>query len=198
MNPRQADSLAGASRQRGAVLIVSLVILVVLTLLGLNSMQTATLEERMSGHQRDRATALAAAELGVSEAEGWLHGQDLRGSIPEPKSGCGQQACDIYKRDQIDFLAKDDAWWSGHARTYTGPRGQAGTSPEYYLDSDRELMIRGRLNTEGNSVQETRVDYYRITARGQGAAQELVGDQAVRPSRVVLQTTYAIPKYGLK
>ena len=153
----------------------------------------------MSGYQRDRATALAAAELGVSEAEGWLHGKDLHSSIPEPKSGCGQVPCDLYKFDPtLDFLGKDDSWWQTHAKTYTGPRGQSGAQPEYHIDFDHEFVIRGRLNTEGNSVQETHVDYYRISARGQGAMQEKVGNDARRSSRVVLQTTYAIPKYGLK
>ena len=205
--PHTADSVlhchllfrAGRSRQEGAVLIVSLVILVVLTLLGLNAMQTATLEERMSGYQRDRATAFAAAELGVSEAERWLHGKDLHRSVPEPQPGCGQVPCDLYRLDPtLDFLGKDDRWWRAHAHTYAGPRGQSGARPEYHIDFGQDLAIRGRLNTEGNSVQETHVDYYRITARGQGAMQQKVGKEVRRSSQVVLQTTYAVPEYGLK
>ena len=54
--------------QRGAVLIVSLLFLVVLTMLGITAMTTTTFEERMAGNARDAAIAHQAAEAAAREA----------------------------------------------------------------------------------------------------------------------------------
>lgn len=56
-------------RQNGFVLFITLVFLVILTILGLSSMQGATLEERLSGNLRDRNIAMQAAELALRDAE---------------------------------------------------------------------------------------------------------------------------------
>lgn len=57
------------NNERGAALIVALVILVALTLVGVTSMQTTTLQERMSGNVRDRNVAFQAAESALRNAE---------------------------------------------------------------------------------------------------------------------------------
>lgn len=59
-------------RQRGAVLVVTLVMLVMALMLGLSSFQSARLEESMAGNQRASVSALMAAEYGVSELIGDL------------------------------------------------------------------------------------------------------------------------------
>ncbi|WP_355661986.1 PilX N-terminal domain-containing pilus assembly protein [Halomonas salifodinae] len=56
----------GKHDQRGAALIVSMVLLVVALLLGLSSFQTSRMEESMAGNHRAAANALMAAEYGAS------------------------------------------------------------------------------------------------------------------------------------
>lgn len=56
-------------RERGAVLIVSLVLLAVMLVLGLASMRLVVNEERMAGQTYDRALAFQAAEAALREAE---------------------------------------------------------------------------------------------------------------------------------
>ena len=56
-------------RQRGIALIASMLILIIITLLGLSSMRSAGLQERMSGNQYDRNVVLEAAEAALREAE---------------------------------------------------------------------------------------------------------------------------------
>ncbi|MDH3513269.1 MAG: PilX N-terminal domain-containing pilus assembly protein [Gammaproteobacteria bacterium] len=58
---------AGAS-QRGTALIMSMVILMILTILGITAMGTASLEEKMSGNTQEATRAFQAAESGLSEA----------------------------------------------------------------------------------------------------------------------------------
>jgi Tfp pilus assembly protein PilX len=56
-------------RQRGAVLFVGLVFLVVLTALGLTAIRVSTQQERMTGNFRDRSLASESAESAMREAE---------------------------------------------------------------------------------------------------------------------------------
>ena len=58
--------------QRGFVLIVALVLLLVLTVLGLAAAQSTSLEERMAGNARNRDMAFQAAEAGLRAAESCL------------------------------------------------------------------------------------------------------------------------------
>lgn len=65
------------SAQRGAILIVTLVMLLLLTLLALGSMRGTTLEERMAGNLRDESQAFQAAEMGQRVAEAWVTNASL-------------------------------------------------------------------------------------------------------------------------
>ena len=55
--------------QRGVILVVSLMFLIILTLIGISAMNTTTFEEKMSGSSRDWNVALAAAEAAIRDAE---------------------------------------------------------------------------------------------------------------------------------
>lgn len=57
------------ARQTGAVLIVSLLLLLVMTLIGVTAMRTTALEERMAGGMLDRTRAFQAAESASRAAE---------------------------------------------------------------------------------------------------------------------------------
>lgn len=54
-------------RQEGAVLITALIMLVILTLLGLSSINTTTMEERMAANTQDITRAFQAASTGLAQ-----------------------------------------------------------------------------------------------------------------------------------
>ena len=56
-------------RQRGAVLVVSLLILLVMTVLGVAAMGSTTLQERMANNNRQQQVAFQAAEAALRAAE---------------------------------------------------------------------------------------------------------------------------------
>ena len=62
-------ALRGRPRQRGAVLVVGLIFLAMLTLMGAAAYSVATQEERMTGNARDRMRAFEAAEVALRECE---------------------------------------------------------------------------------------------------------------------------------
>ena len=59
--------------QRGVVLIVSLIFLLVLTLIGVTASQSTILQERMAGNVKDRNMALQASEAALRAGEIWVN-----------------------------------------------------------------------------------------------------------------------------
>ena len=59
----------GMRRQSGAVLVIGLIILVVLTLLGVQGMRTNVAQERMASNMRERNLAFQAAEAALRQGE---------------------------------------------------------------------------------------------------------------------------------
>ncbi len=72
MKSAASTALPRRCRQRGAVLIFSLLMLLVLTLLGVTGVGNSLLEERMSGNFFQTYTAMQAAETALRVAEDWL------------------------------------------------------------------------------------------------------------------------------
>lgn len=68
-------NLQHSTKQSGAVLFISLIILLIMTLLGITGMQTTILEEKMAGNYRDQTIAFQAAESTLRDAE-----KDIRSS----------------------------------------------------------------------------------------------------------------------
>ncbi len=70
MSPNAANLLShGATRQRGAAMVIALVMLLVLTLLATASARMTILEERMTGNTQDRGVAFQAAEAALRAGE---------------------------------------------------------------------------------------------------------------------------------
>ena len=72
-------------RQGGAILIVTLLFLVILTMLGVTAMTGTTMEERMAGNTRDSQLALQAAEAALRDAR-----RDINNYIVNTGSGFGR------------------------------------------------------------------------------------------------------------
>lgn len=63
----------GSKRAQGGVaLFVSLVFLLLLTIVGVSSMKSATLQEKMSGNTRFKTLTFQYAEAGLREGEGFI------------------------------------------------------------------------------------------------------------------------------
>jgi len=65
---RSMSASPGRSSQSGAALVIGLVLLVILTLLALTGMNTATTELAMAGNEQFRRNAALAANTGIEQA----------------------------------------------------------------------------------------------------------------------------------
>lgn len=166
-------------QQRGAVLVISLIILLLMTIIGVVAMQGATLEERMAGNVRDNQIAFNAAEAALRAGELSLSGEFA--VLPVFSSTGGAAGSCHYTQDNIRW-----ANWSAIPQLcvyaikaeFIDPetaRELLYASPDYYLEEIEATSSDIEAGTELN------VGMYRITARGFGSS-----DTAT----VILQSTF--------
>lgn len=75
---RRALSPRFARQQQGMVLLVSLVFLLLLTMLGISSMQNATLQEKMAGSVTQRNKSFQMAEAALRMGESSIKAKDFK------------------------------------------------------------------------------------------------------------------------
>jgi type IV pilus assembly protein PilX len=82
-------------RQRGAVLAIALILLVVVTLLGISSVKTVGQQEKMVSHSNDRSLAyqFAEAALREGEAQARIQALNLNASFPTTQYIANGTAC---------------------------------------------------------------------------------------------------------
>jgi len=181
--------MGGPKRQRGVVLAVVLILLVVMTLLALSGLGGALLEERMGTAQLDRNLALQAAEAAMREAEEVARGKP---AVPDDGS-CAAGLCsrpDPTDPDQVQRWL-NDGFWDDDSGTWAEADVELGglaVKPRYIIElmddavPDPESCVTGGdVSLEAScTILSSR---YRITVRS--AADE----RAV----VMLQSIYAVP-----
>ncbi|KAA3650042.1 MAG: pilus assembly protein PilX [Proteobacteria bacterium] len=160
MNQQRIQAQYG---QRGAALIVSLIVLLVLTMLGLTAIQNSSLQARMATSMVDRSIAFEAAEAALRDAQNWLDAQ-----VVKPVGGTSGRP-DVWASGDAIVMAvgKDaEAWtsadWAGHARSYSKTLSGAVELPRYVIE---ELQFVPDSLEVGTT---TGIWYYRVTARGLG------------------------------
>ena len=173
-----------AGKQHGAILVISLILLLVMTMIAISAMRSTTLEERMGGNTRNQETAFQAAEAVLRAGEA-----TIQGTTVEPLA-TSDGSTDIWVLDAPDpdttnaiawwkESARDQSWWTSNAVTYTGTLSGVGTDPMYLIEEAD--YVRSGL-TIGTQLDQTGLMYYRVTARATGG-----NDLA----RKLLQSTYA-------
>lgn len=169
-----------SGRQRGAVLVVGLVFLALLSLMGATAYAIATQEERMAGNTRDKIRALEAAEAVLRDCEA-----QLVGVLPVFSATGG--AGGFYSPDAAPAA-------TGTPPKFTTTNWSAAQSRELQgADLSLDLFARPRCIVEqlddqpmpGGSLRAglgTTATYtpFRVTARGVGANPNTV---------VILQST---------
>lgn len=166
-------------RQRGAVLIVSLVFMLILTIIASASMRSSTLQERMAGNAKDTKLAFQAAEAALRTAET---------ALSQINIGPFNGANGLYRlcADPADTsTACVEPDWSDHSTSVgwlvmaADVIPDAAKPPEYFIE---ELVSSSGANDALDSdLAITTKVFYRVTARGYGASDR---------SMVVLSTTY--------
>jgi type IV pilus assembly protein PilX len=147
-------------KQAGAALIVSLVILLALTMIGITSMKSSSTELTMAGNLRESALAFQAAEAGLDTADNILQARNEPDSILQPE--------DV----DPDYLT--NTTWDA-ATTADVTLTNISTNPKYIIkylgrwDPDINVSsLDPGFSGYGQTSSAAKVDYFRSTARGFG------------------------------
>ena len=188
-------------RQSGAALIISLIILVVMTIIGVSSIQTTSLEERMAGNMRDHNLAFQAAEAALRYAE-----QDIEERLGHTNAtdatiqeafGDGSDGWFHMNNPEpsINELTQSTFWEGRGIESVTSELsneivggGQVQSEPKYIIRWLAKHAL-GSPDIEIDRSDDERDDtdseiyIFRITARGTGGSNQ---------SQVVLRSYYSL------
>jgi type IV pilus assembly protein PilX len=174
-------------KQTGSILVISLIILVAMTLIGITAMRTSVMEEKMAGNMRNKELAFQAAEATLRAAEQNI--QDLViSTVSFDTDGSDglynfSTAADSTRNDRIweiiDWDGSDSLEYTAFDSSYN-----IGTAPRYVIqhlattgnDNDKLNMDNMGQGTGGGNVEA-----FLITVRATGGNDN---------SAVILQSTW--------
>ncbi len=167
------------TKQSGIVLVVSLIMLLLLTIIGLTGVQVTSLEEKMAGNSKDQNLAFQTAEAAIRAGEANIE------SVVAIAAFNGSNG--LYGiNDAPNHYATANAWSAGGSAQFNSGFTDIKTQPRYFIKhiATNEDSSSGTDILVGNAGETTAgasVSYFTITARGTGGRNS---------SQVFLQTYY--------
>jgi len=153
--------------ERGAVLVISLFLLVVLTLLGVTSMQGTTMETRIASNREDRATAFEAAEAALRQGEAVIQAMT---TAPTPVDATCAANCVVWAPGALfpsyDAYSDPAVWADARIPVTADPLVGVAAQPAYTIELIRADASGGSLLVGAAG----RMYYFQVTARGTGAS----------------------------
>lgn len=157
--------------QGGAALIVSLLLLLVMTIIGVTAMQTNILEEKMAGNDRDISLSLQAAEAALRAGEATIEG------IVSPAAAFNGETGGHYPEGSDVNVFSDATWTADNSLEYGADIENIGTRPRYIIEfvgeigtGTSDVNIGGYGETSGQGT----LNSFLITARGTGGSDTTV------------------------
>lgn len=159
--------------QQGATLAISLILLFLATIVGVSTIRSTLLEEKMSDNAQDKSRAFEAAESALIAGENYILGLTEE---PIPSASCSVYPCVQNLYDSLFLEEKDNTWWAANSASYSTSLSEVNSAPRYTVEFVRfvaDTPVIGKGTPSGSF-------YYRVTAKGTGASDN---------ARAVLQTT---------
>lgn len=159
--------------QRGVALVISLIILVSLTMLGLTSLQRTTTDLSMAGNQREIGLMFQSAEAGLVAAENTVRQSNSNGDFNNPSVGFYEVLADNPSYSSPDYFLESN-WENQSTAAASSYKTKFGVvaEPRYMIEylGDRAENPLALINIDGYGQQQTGkiVSIYRSTARGVG------------------------------
>ncbi|UHD17897.1 pilus assembly PilX family protein [Thiocapsa bogorovii] len=146
-------------RQKGVVLVVALMFMLVMTVVGITAMRSTILQERMAGNVRDRELAFQAAEAALRAGELAVLNDTSIAATKDLEAALDELGLD-----------PDPAQWGGTNPESTGTAENLGlpSAPVFYVDPVR------KMNRIGVTLPPRWQYGYQVTARGVGGTDKAV------------------------
>ena len=158
-------------RQRGAVLVVCMIILLMLTLIGVSGARSVILQEKMTSASRDAQLALQVAESAVRAAE-----KDVNGLVDTSAFSSSGTNGLYTEGDAPPDLFAAATWGAGVSRDVTITMDGKTFTGRYFIEMAGEIdpeAVAGAAEVVGNNsvvASSGNVKVFRIVAMGEGLA----------------------------
>ncbi len=183
-SPMPVSTLLHRRRERGVVLVVSLLMLLVLTLIGLAATRSTTIDQRLTAAHRDNAVAMQAAEAALRNGESLLNGAGLPDFSLNTNGAYTLDTMGDWHNINWDDPTATIAYQGG---LQGGAANAPSVTPRYFI-----VLTPYFLPTPGSSlsadVAETSKTIYYVYARAVGLR---TGINLSDSSAVVLKSIYA-------
>jgi type IV pilus assembly protein PilX len=164
--------------QSGAILILTLIILLIITVLGTSSVQSVSLLEKMARNTTDTSIAFRGAEAAIIEAESVVESDTALTSYQTNTGG-------KYELQAVGITPRwtEAATWDG-VKAVEVDYSDGMAKPQYIIEFERSVLAEeDRLNMDnvGGETGSARTQMFRVTALGTGKTES---------AKVILQSTY--------
>ena len=168
-------------KQRGVALFISLVLLLVLTIIGISSVQTTSLEVRMTRNQYDATLAFQAAESALRDAEAQLDAIVSTAGFTETGNAGLYIVSEV---GETENWQGSNVWNGSNSLIAANAIDGVYEQPRYIIEHVASVLRETnayQLDDPYAAGGSDRVEMFRITARGVGGSVN---------ARVLLQSTY--------
>jgi type IV pilus assembly protein PilX len=160
--------ISNRQKQRGVALVISLIILVSLTMLGLTSIQRTTTDLAMAGNQRETGLMFQAAEVGLSSAETFVVNSPTNADFNNAGLGLITVPDNNPAYNGPDYYRPNWGTSSQQASTALDAWEQPRYMIEYLGDRTQNPLAGVNIGSYGTQQSGDIVSIYRSTARGVG------------------------------
>lgn len=175
------NSFNSPNQQTGVALFISLVLLLVLTIIGVSSVQTTSLEVRMTRNQHDSTLAFQSAESALRDAEAQVEALVSTAGFTDTGNNGLYNVADFGDEEHWHAAAA----WTGANSVVAGTVVDGiAEQPRYLVEHVASVLLEDnayQLDDPYAAAAADRVEMFRITARGVGGTIN---------ARVLLQSSY--------
>ncbi len=169
--------------QKGIALFISLVLLLVLTIIGVSSVQSTSLEERMARNAHDSVLAFQAAEMALRQAEEWLVA-----NAPEAADFSNGGAGGLWTAAPFGVNPRWEnagVWSAGSSVQVAVALGNVESQPRYMIEflATIDQTANQYEVGQGYPVLNETINIFRVTARGVGGSDT---------AQVLLQSSFGL------
>jgi len=161
--------LSNRQKQQGVALVVSLIILVSLTMLGLTSIQRTTVDLAMAGNQRETGLMFQSAEMGLVSAENFIDATNSIADFDNPSLGLYEVVASSTTYFSPDYFS--NASWGAASQT-AGTSLHAFEQPRFKIEylgvRKSNPLALDSFSGYGGEVTGKESLIFRSTSRGAG------------------------------
>nr|WP_255491053.1 PilX N-terminal domain-containing pilus assembly protein [Spartinivicinus marinus] len=171
-----------AAKQEGAVLFVSLIILLVLSMIGISAANRSNIDAKISANYRDYNIAFQTAEKALIEAENYVNDDVVTLALFTDNGDNG-----LYSKNAINGSMWHE-WENISTQALTTQQMESyevNGMPEYYIENYATIKPDSAILNQDNYGEATvlgEIEVFRVTAKGVGSSPD---------SQVILQSMYA-------